>query len=117
MTASESQRHSITSWDHRFVSAFISLVEARLHFGDVHDLKAKRKRLKSLKEGIRTRFGASVAETEGHDTWQRTTLVCALVGDSRVGDRADALERFIESRCPEGCAFDRELLSLEDIRG
>jgi uncharacterized protein YlxP (DUF503 family) len=97
--------------------AFVCVTEARLHFGDVHDLKGKRKHLKSLKEGIRNRFGASVTETEGHDTWQRTTLVCALVGDSRVGARADELERFIESRCPEGCSFERELLSLEDIRG
>ena len=88
-----------------------------LHFGDVHDLKGKRKQLKSLKDGIRRRFGASVAETEGHDTWQRSTLVCALVGDSAVGDRADGLERFIESRCPDGCSFERDLLSLEDIRG
>jgi uncharacterized protein YlxP (DUF503 family) len=97
--------------------AFVCIVEARLHFGEVHDLKSKRKHLKSLKDGIRQRFGASVAETEGHDTWQRSTLVCAVVGDSRVRDRADDLERFIESRCPEGCSFDRDLLSLEDIRG
>ncbi|MGZ5321164.1 MAG: DUF503 domain-containing protein [Solirubrobacterales bacterium] len=99
------------------VRPFVCILEARLHFGDVHDLKGKRKQLKSLKDGIRRRFGASVAETEGHDTWQRSTLVCALVGDSAVGDRADELERFIESRCPDGCAFSRDLLSLEDIRG
>jgi uncharacterized protein YlxP (DUF503 family) len=96
---------------------FVCVVEARLHFGEVQDLKGKRKHLKSLKDGIRQRFGAAVSETEGHDTWQRSTLVCALVGDSTVGDRADELERFIESRCPEGAAFSRDLLSLEDIRG
>jgi uncharacterized protein YlxP (DUF503 family) len=96
---------------------FVCILEARLHFGEVHDLKGKRKHLKSLKDGIRQRFGATVAETEGQDTWQRSTLVCALVGDSTVGDRVDQLERFIESRCPEGCSFDRDLLSLEDIRG
>jgi hypothetical protein len=96
---------------------FVCVLEAHLHFNESHDLKGKRKHLKSLKEGIRSRFGASVAETEGHDTWQRTTLVCALVGDSRVGSRADELQRFIESRCPDGSSFDRDLLSLEDIRG
>jgi uncharacterized protein len=99
------------------VSAFISLVEVRLHFGDVHDLKGKRKLVKSLKEQIRQRFGAAVAETEGHDTWQRTTLLCALVGDGEVESRADALTRFIDSRVPDGCSFERDLLSLEDIRG
>ena len=97
--------------------AFVCIVEAHLHFGEVHDLKGKRKLLKSLKEQVRNRFGASVAETEGHDKWQRATIVCALVGDSRVGDRADGLERFIESRCPDGCSFERDLLSLQDLRG
>lgn len=95
---------------------FVCLVEARLHFGESQDLKGKRKHLKSIKELVRERFGAAVAETEGHDTWQRSTLLIALVGDASVTDRADALERFLESRCPDGCSFDRELRSLEDIR-
>jgi uncharacterized protein YlxP (DUF503 family) len=99
------------------VTAFVCIVEAQLHFGEVHDLKGKRKLLKSLKEQVRNRFGASVAETEGQDKWQRSTIVCALVGDSHVGDRADGLERFIESRCPDGCSFERDLLSLQDLRG
>jgi len=43
--------------------------------------------------------------------------VCALVGDATVGRRADELERFVESRCPDGSAFDRDVLSLADIRG
>ena len=96
---------------------FVCLIEARLHFGESHDLKAKRKELKSLKEQLRRRFGVAVAETEGHDTWQRTTLLIALVGDGTVGDRADEVQRFIESRCPDGASFDRTLRSLEDIRG
>jgi uncharacterized protein YlxP (DUF503 family) len=96
--------------------AFVYLVEARLHFGEVQDLKGKRKLIKSLKEQLRQRFGASVAEIDGHDKWQRSTLLCALVGDGQVGDRADGMVRFIESRCPEGCSFDRDLLSLSDIR-
>jgi uncharacterized protein YlxP (DUF503 family) len=95
---------------------FVCLIEARLHFGESHDLKGKRKELKSLKEQLRRRFGAAVAETEGHDTWQRTTLLIALVGDGAVGDRADEVQRFIESRCPDGASFDRTLRTLEDIR-
>ena len=71
------------------MTVFVCIVEARLHFGEVQDLKGKRKLLKSLKDQLR-RFGATVAETEGHDKWQRSTLVCALVGDSGVRDRADA---------------------------
>ena len=98
------------------MTAFVCLVEIHLHFGEVHDLKGKRKLLKSLKDGIRQRFGASVAEIEGHDKWQRSTLLCALVGDGRVSDRADGLVRFVESRCPDGCSVERDLLSVRDIR-
>jgi uncharacterized protein len=96
--------------------AFVCLIEARLHFGESQDLKGKRKHLKSLKDGLRQRFGAAVTETEGHDTWQRSTLVIALVGDGAVGDRADEIQRFVESRCPDGCTFDRTLRTLEEIR-
>jgi uncharacterized protein len=100
-----------------WMTPFVCLIEARLHFGESQDLKGKRKQVKSIKDSLRQRFGASVAEIDGHDTWQRTTLLCALVGDGEVRDRADGMVRFIESRCPDGCSFDRDLLSLTDIRG
>ena len=98
------------------MGAFVELIEVRLHFGEVQDLKGKRKLVKSIKDGVRQRFGASVAEVDGHDKWQRSTLLCALVGEGDVSDRADGLIRFIESRCPEGCSVERDLLSLRDIR-
>jgi uncharacterized protein YlxP (DUF503 family) len=98
------------------VGAFVELIEVRLHFGEVQDLKGKRKLVKSIKDGVRQRFGASVAEIDGHDKWQRSTLLCALVGEGDVSDRADGMVRFIESRCPEGCSVERDLLSLRDIR-
>ena len=98
------------------MTAFVELIEIRLHFGEVQDLKGKRKLVKSLKDSLRQRFGASVAEIEGHDKWQRSTLLCARVGDSGVSDRTDGLIRFVESRVPDGCSFERDLLSLRDIR-
>ena len=98
------------------VATYLCVVEVRLHLNESHDLKGKRKLLHSLKAQLRQRFGASVAEIDGHDKWQRSTLLCALVGDGEVSDRADGLVRFVESRCPEGCAVERDLLSLRDIR-
>ena len=97
--------------------AYVCLVEIRLHVNDSGSLKSKRKLVSSLKTQIRQRFGASVAETDGQDTWQRTTLLCALVGGAEVGRRADELERFVEARCPDGCGFQRDLLTLADVRG
>ncbi len=97
------------------MSAFVCLVEIRLHFGEIHDLKGKRKLLASLKAQLRQKFGASVAEIEGQDKWQRSTLLCALVGGSEVEQRADALRRFAESRFPEGCSSSRRTFSLDDL--
>jgi uncharacterized protein YlxP (DUF503 family) len=97
--------------------AFICLIEVRLHLNESHGLKEKRKLVHSIKAQARKRFGASVAEIDGHDTWQRSTLLVALVGGSEVPARADELQRFIASRCPDECAFERDLLSLEDVRG
>jgi len=99
------------------VPAYVYLLEARLHVNDSGSLKSKRKVVSSLKAQVRQRFGASVAEIDGQDTWQRSTLLCALVGGSEVRDRAADLERFIEARCPDGCSFERDLLSLTDVRG
>jgi uncharacterized protein YlxP (DUF503 family) len=99
------------------MAPFVCLVELRLHFSDVGDLKAKRKLVHSLKVQLRQRFGAAVAETEGQDKWQRATLFCALVGGSDVRDRGEALRRFVDSRCPDGCSADLDVLSLQDIRG
>jgi len=99
------------------VAVYVCLVEVRLHLNDSHDLKGKRKVLHSLKTQVRQRFGASVAEVDGQDTWQRSTLVCALVGGAEVRGRADELERFVDARLAGSCSFDRDLLSLEDVRG
>jgi uncharacterized protein len=98
------------------VSGYVCLLEARLHINDSGSLKSKRKVISSIKAQVRQRFGASVAEIDGHDKWQRATLLCALVGGSEVRARAGELERFIEARCPDGCSFERDLLSLTDIR-
>ena len=99
------------------MTPYACLIEVHLHLNDSHDLKGKRKVLHSLKAQLRQRFGASVAEVDGQDTWQRSTLVCALVGGPEVRRRADDLERFVEARCPDGCSFERDLLSVSDIRG
>jgi uncharacterized protein len=97
--------------------AFVSIIELQLHFGELHDLKGKRKQLHSIKAHLRQRFGATVAEIDAHDKWQRATLLCALVGDGEVGARSDELVRWVESRVPDGCSAQRDLRSLEDLRG
>jgi uncharacterized protein len=98
------------------VAGYVSLIEIRLHQNGSRSLKEKRKLVRSLKDQVRRRFGASVAEIDGHDTWQRAGLLCSLVGDAAVGDRGAELARFAESRCPEGCSTRIDLRSLSDLR-
>ena len=99
------------------MDAFFCLLEVHLHVPDSGGLKTKRKQVSSLKEQLRRRFGAAVAEVDGQDTWQRATLLCALVGDSRIEERADAVERFVAGRFIDTCRFEREIRTLDDLRG
>ena len=64
--------------------AFVCLIEVRLHVAESDSLKSKRKVVRSVKDAVRERLGATVAEIEGQDTWQRSTLLCALVGLSEA---------------------------------
>ena len=51
-------------------------------------LKAKRSVVNRVKERVRTRFNASVAEVGNQDLWQRATLGVAIVGgEAGVLDR------------------------------
>lgn len=99
--------------------AFVCLIEIRLHVADSHSLKGKRQVVRSVKDALRAHLGASVAEIEGQDTWQRATLLCALVGrsESELGKRADRLEGIVVARAGEGASFERTIRSLEDLRG
>ena len=54
--------------------AFVCVIEARIHVEDSGSLKSKRKVVRSLKDGIRKRFGAAVAEVDGQDTWQLSLI-------------------------------------------
>jgi uncharacterized protein YlxP (DUF503 family) len=98
------------------MTTYLCVLELELDLRHSESLKDKRKLVSSLKAQIRQRFAAAVAETADHDDRRRATLVVALVGGSEVGSRADQLERFVESRCPDGCRAARDLLSLADIR-
>lgn len=99
--------------------AFVLLVEARLHVADSQGLKSKRQVVRSVRGVLAARLGAAVAEVGGQDTWQRATLLCALVGRSEgeLRRRGDVLEEIVLARAGEGATFERTLRSLEDLRG
>ena len=70
-----------------------------------------------MKEQLRKRFGATVAETDHHDLWQRATLTAALVGGDlgALSEAATGMERFVEARFPETCRFERAMVSSSEL--
>ena len=97
--------------------SFLCLIEIQLHFPENGSLKGKRKEVSSLKAQLQRRFGAAVSETDHHDLWQRAGLSAALVGREAgvVEEAAAKLERFVESRYPDGARLERALISSEEV--
>jgi uncharacterized protein YlxP (DUF503 family) len=97
--------------------AFLCLIDLELHLPENASLKGKRKEVKSLRAQLIRRFGAAVAETDHHDLWQRGTLTIALVGaqHAEVSERADALQRFAESRLEDQVRWERKILTTGDV--
>jgi len=98
--------------------SFLAFLEIELHFPEGSDLKGKRKELQSVKSGLQRKFGATVAETDHHDLWQRSSLSAALVGREQrdVVERAEALERWLVSRYPDGASLRRTIRSAAELR-
>ena len=98
------------------MSSFVVL-QVHLHFPESGSLKAKRAELNRVKALLRQRLGASVAEVEHQDTWQRSTLAVALAGGSprRCEAAADAVERALDARFPQGVRYERRLASWGDL--
>lgn len=97
---------------------FVAVVVVELHFPEAGSLKAKRKELASIKAQLHGRLGATVAETDHHDLWQRATLTAALTGGSlrRLGAAVDELERWVLARWPEAARVQRIMASVEDLQ-
>ncbi len=96
---------------------FLVALTIHLYLPDSGSLKSKRKELLSVRSALSRRFGASVAEVDAQDLWQRATLAAGLVGRS-AGDLdrvADELERFLLARFPDGVRIERRLVSFEDL--
>ena len=87
-----------------------------LHFPEAGSLKGKRKYVKSAKAQLQNRFGASVAEVDHHELWQRCALTAAFVArDAREAeDLAGRAEEWLSAQEWELIRSERTLLSPED---
>ena len=87
-----------------------------LRFPESHSLKEKRMQLRSAKKQLQNRFGASVAEVDHHDVWQRARITIACV--AREAREAQELiagaERWLGGQEWELALAERDLISLDD---
>jgi hypothetical protein len=96
-------------------SGYVGILTVELHFPEAGSLKGKRKYVKSAKAQLQHRFGASVAEVDYHDLWQRSrlTLACVARGYREVGELLDAAERYLAGQEYELTRAEREVVALE----
>jgi uncharacterized protein YlxP (DUF503 family) len=78
---------------------YVAILTVELHFPAAASLKGKRHFVRSARDTLRGRFGASVAEVAHHDLWQRASLLVACAArDAHEAERlADGAERWLAS--------------------
>jgi uncharacterized protein len=97
-------------------AGFVGILSVELHFPESRSLKGKRKHLASAKAQLQNRFGASVAEVDHHDLWQRARLTVACVTREH-GETMRLLadvERFLAGQEYELTRAEREIVSLDE---
>ena len=97
-------------------SGYVGILSVELHFPDNHSLKGKRKELLSLKAQLARRFGASVAEVDHHDVWQRArlTLACVARGHRELQELLDGAERYLSGQTEHLLVIGREVVVLDE---
>jgi uncharacterized protein YlxP (DUF503 family) len=93
-------------------TGYVGILTVELHFPENGSLKGKRKYVKSAKAHLHARFGASVAEVDHHDLWQRSTLSVACVAREHreLEGLLDAVVRYLGSQAFELMRADREVI-------
>ena len=97
-------------------SGYVGILAVELHFPDAGSLKGKRKFVKSAKAQLQNRFGASVAEVDHHELWQRAGLTVACVArDYGEAERLlDEAERYLNGQEFNLVRAEREVVTLGD---
>jgi uncharacterized protein len=96
-------------------AGYVGILSVELHFPENHSLKGKRKELLSVKAQLQRRFGASVAEVDHHDVWQRArlTLACVARGHKELQELLDGAERYLGGQAFELGPVEREVVTFD----
>ena len=78
----------------------VLILRAELHLPSASSLKAKRSVLLSIVRHLDQRPGVAAAEVDHMDSWQRTAIGVAVVGNTvqHVEQTMDSIERYVWSR-------------------
>ena len=97
-------------------AGWVGILSVELHFPESRSLKDKRMHLRSLKAQLQNRVGASIAEVDHHDTWQRArvTLACVAREAGEVGRLLDEADRWLHGQAWEVTRMERDLVTLDD---
>ena len=93
-------------------TGYVGILSVELHFPESGSLKGKRKFVKSAKAQLHERFGASVAEVDHLDLWQRSrlTVACAASGHRELERLLDAAVRYLGAQEYELVRVEREVV-------
>ena len=96
-------------------AGYIGILSVELHFPEAGSLKGKRRHVKSAKAQLQNRFGASVAEVDHHELWQRArlTLSCVAREHREAEQLLDAAERYLAAQEFELVRADRDVVTLD----
>ena len=97
-------------------SGYVGVLTLELHFPEAHSLKEKRHYVRSAKAQLHNRVGASVAEVDHHEVWQRARLTVACVArEHREIERLlDEAERWLRGQEWEVALVDGFLVDPEE---
>ena len=96
-------------------AGYVGIMSVELHFPEAGSLKGKRKHVKSAKAQLQNRFGASVAEVDHHELWQRTRLTVSCVArEYREAEKLlDEAERYLAGQEFELVRADRDVVTRQ----
>jgi uncharacterized protein YlxP (DUF503 family) len=97
-------------------SGFVGVLTCELQFPGAHSLKDKRHHLRSAKAQLQRRCGASVAEVDYHDVWQRAriTVACTAREHGEAERLLDEAERWLRGQEWEVALAERFVVDPED---
>jgi uncharacterized protein YlxP (DUF503 family) len=94
---------------------YVGILAVELHFPEAGSLKGKRHFVRSAKAQLQNRFGASVAETDHHELWQRCglTVACTARDLGELDRLLDGAVRWLDGQEYELTGTTREVVAVE----